>query len=54
MKKKILLLSAALSLAPSIFAGEFPDDWTWDAGYDTQYRAEHAALEGKPMPPPLL
>jgi thiol-disulfide isomerase/thioredoxin len=50
MKKKSLLLSAALLLAPSIFAGEFPDDWTWDTDSRSQDRAEHAALEGKPMP----
>jgi thiol-disulfide isomerase/thioredoxin len=50
MNKTFLLLSAALCLAPSIFAGEFPDDWTWDTDNDAQYRAEHAALEGKPMP----
>lgn len=30
-------------------AGEFPDDWTWDD--DAKVRAEHKALEGKPMPP---
>lgn len=29
-------------------AGEFPDDWTWDD--KPQFRADHAALEGKPMP----
>jgi len=29
-------------------AGEFPDNWTWDD--DAQMRAEHAGLEGKPMP----
>ena len=28
--------------------GEFPDDWTWDK--DSQARAKHEALEGKPMP----
>lgn len=50
MKKKSLLLSAGLLLAPAIFAGEFPDDWTWDSGNDAPYRAEHATLEGKPMP----
>jgi len=50
MKKKLLILSAALCLSSSILAGEFPDDWTWDTGGDAQYRAEHAALEGNPMP----
>jgi thiol-disulfide isomerase/thioredoxin len=29
-------------------AGEFQDDWTWDN--DAQMRADHAGLEGKPMP----
>jgi len=29
-------------------AGEFPDNWTWDD--DAQTRADHAGLEGKPMP----
>jgi peroxiredoxin len=29
-------------------AGEFPDDWTWDD--KPANRADHAALEGKPMP----
>ncbi len=29
-------------------AGEFPDNWTWDD--DAKVRAEHKALEGKPMP----
>jgi thiol-disulfide isomerase/thioredoxin len=28
--------------------GEFPNEWTWDS--DSQTRAKHAALEGKPMP----
>ena len=41
-------ICAALFGALTVFAGEFPDSWTWD---DTrQQRAEHAALEGKPMP----
>ena len=31
-----------------VFAGEFPDNWTWDK--DPKNRASHAALEGKPMP----
>src|ERR1051325_11033380 len=30
-------------------AGEFPDSWTWDS--KPEYRASHAKLEGKPMPP---
>jgi thiol-disulfide isomerase/thioredoxin len=30
-------------------AAEFPKDWTWDD--DDKQRSEHAALEGKPMPP---
>jgi thiol-disulfide isomerase/thioredoxin len=29
-------------------AGEFPNAWTWDD--DAKVRAQHAALEGKPMP----
>ena len=29
-------------------AGEFPDSWTWDD--ESKVRAQHAALEGKPMP----
>jgi peroxiredoxin len=32
----------------AVRAGEFPDDWTWDD--KPEVRAEHAALEGKPMP----
>ena len=30
------------------YAGEFPDDWTWDD--DAKARAQHAALEGKTLP----
>jgi thiol-disulfide isomerase/thioredoxin len=48
--KKFLLIgfgSLAFGLLPA-FAGEFPDDWTWDD--KPEVRAEHAALEGKPMP----
>jgi thiol-disulfide isomerase/thioredoxin len=44
-----LLSSLTLFAAMPVFAGEFPDDWTWDDKADV--RAEHAALEGKPMPP---
>jgi thiol-disulfide isomerase/thioredoxin len=48
--KKILLLaigSIACAVTP-IRAGEFPDDWTWDD--KPEQRADHVALEGKPMP----
>jgi len=48
--KKFLLLafgSIALGIL-SVFAGEFSDDWTWDN--KPEVRAEHATLEGKPMP----
>lgn len=31
-----------------VFAGEFPDSWTWDS--TPENRASHAALEGRPMP----
>ena len=41
------LSSLVLGLFPA-FAGEFPDSWTWDDQPDQ--RADHAALEGKPMP----
>jgi len=43
----LLLSSLLCSLLPA-FAGEFPDDWTWDN--KPEQRAAHAALEGKPMP----
>jgi thiol-disulfide isomerase/thioredoxin len=36
------------AVALSAYAGEFPDEWTWDK--DAQSRSQHAALEGKPMP----
>jgi len=41
---------AAISFAAFLNApaGEFPDSWTWDD--DAHARAQHAALEGKPMP----
>ena len=34
--------------ACSTFASEFPDTWTWDDTYKA--RANHASLEGQPMP----
>ena len=48
---KSLLLAFGLIVACklAVFAGEFPDDWTWDK--EPANRASHAALEGKPMPP---
>jgi thiol-disulfide isomerase/thioredoxin len=48
---KLYTLIAAFCLASLVDtrAGEFPDEWTWDT--DAKVRAEHAALEGKPMPP---
>jgi thiol-disulfide isomerase/thioredoxin len=46
------LLSTAIGLIGLLafcsVAGEFPDNWTWDD--DAPARAQHAALEGKPMP----
>jgi thiol-disulfide isomerase/thioredoxin len=50
MIKKFFFLAIGLAacFAPRIFAGEFPDDWTWDD--KPEQRAAHAALEGKPMP----
>jgi thiol-disulfide isomerase/thioredoxin len=48
--KKFLALAigAITCLSPSTFAGEFPDNWTWDD--KPEQRAAHAALEGKAMP----
>lgn len=43
-----LFLPVALFVALSVLAGEFPNNWTWDD--QAKDRAEHAALEGKPMP----
>jgi thiol-disulfide isomerase/thioredoxin len=44
----VLLSTVALYFAQPVIAGEFPDDWTWDD--KPEARAEHATLEGKPMP----
>lgn len=46
--KFLIALCSIASLALSAFAGEFPNNWTWDD--DAKARAQHAALEGKPMP----
>jgi thiol-disulfide isomerase/thioredoxin len=40
--------AALFALAFCSRASEFPDSWTWDD--DKKVRAEHAKLEGKPMP----
>jgi thiol-disulfide isomerase/thioredoxin len=42
------LFSSCFALVVSARGGEFPDSWTWDN--NSQARARHAALEGKPMP----
>jgi thiol-disulfide isomerase/thioredoxin len=44
-----VLFCSILFSALAVRAGEFPDDWTWDD--KPEFRAAHAALEGKPMPP---
>ena len=50
IKSKLFLIAfCSVVLVPlKVFAGEFPDDLTWDNQPKT--RASHAALEGKPMP----
>src|SRR5437667_1968717 len=40
--------ASLLAVGLTARAGEFPDTWTWDK--DPKARADHAALEGKPMP----
>jgi thiol-disulfide isomerase/thioredoxin len=42
------LFALCFAVVLSARGGEFPDEWTWDN--DSQARARHAALEGKPMP----
>jgi thiol-disulfide isomerase/thioredoxin len=48
--KKLLLIAVGSLVCGTLpaFAGEFPDSWTWDD--KPEYRADHAALEGKHMP----
>ena len=50
MKAKIILASLVLIAFGGLVAraGEFPESWTWDD--KPEYRADHAALEGKQMP----
>lgn len=47
---KSLLIAFCLTLSSTlvVYSGEFPDGWTWDD--KPAHRADHAALEGKPMP----
>ena len=47
-KLSLLAIGSLACFATSIFAGEFPEGWTWDD--KPEHRADHAALEGKPMP----
>jgi thiol-disulfide isomerase/thioredoxin len=42
-----LIVSSLILIAARVHAGEFPDEWTWDD--KPNYRADHAALEGKPL-----
>lgn len=49
MKPGSSLAALSCFLALTVHAGEFPDAWTWDD--DANARGQHAALEGKPMPP---
>jgi len=44
----LLVLGSLLFGLCAARAGEFPDAWTWDD--QPSQRADHAALEGKPMP----
>ena len=49
-KQSLLIAMGSIVLGGvAAFAGEFPDNWTWDD--KPEQRASHAALEGKPMPP---
>ena len=48
-RKFLLIALGSLVLGGlAVRAGEFPDNWTWDD--KPEYRAAHAALEGKPFP----
>ena len=42
------LVGLCFAFVLSARGGEFPDEWTWDK--TSEARAQHAALEGKPMP----
>jgi len=43
-----IIVVSVVTLSSTILASEFPDSWTWDK--ESEMRAGHAALEGKPMP----
>jgi len=49
LKAKFLISTSSLLFTLTAGAGEFPDEWTWDTDRP-EVRAEHAAMEGKPMP----
>jgi len=49
MRNSRLWICTFVTLAAAAgLASEFPDEWTWDS--KAGQRADHAALEGKPMP----
>lgn len=48
MRRTLAILAAFALLTSLVFAGEFPDDWTWHR--TDEQRARHAELIGKPMP----
>jgi thiol-disulfide isomerase/thioredoxin len=48
LKGRLLVATVIAVAAAPLFAGEFPDRWTWDD--EPGARASHQALEGKPMP----
>ncbi len=41
-------MAGSFTLGLTVLASEFPDSWTWDNEGDA--RAQHAKIEGKPMP----
>jgi len=43
-----LIMAGSFTLGLTVLASEFPDSWTWDNEGDA--RAQHAKVEGKPMP----
>jgi len=47
-KSFLFAFGSLICILLPVFAGEFPDSWTWDS--KPEYRAAHAAVEGKRMP----